>query len=330
MQSLIHPTLTPAPMQHRTPDQGFPKGWYRVADSGEVEAGKLATLTCLDEELIAYRTAEGRAQVSDAYCPHLGAHLASHDGTIEEGRLICPFHKWNFDGASGQCVHIPYSDLPPSPVGLKLYDTREIDGMVLIWYHPEGKPAEFEPFTSDIGDDPGAWTLFTTMSGVSTAPFRDMLENLFDTAHIVQLHRSASVPEVTGVERTPYGMRVNYLTDPETTDVAMTSMEMHFTGISLLAQRFTGEAFDTRFLHSYTPIDRERFFKHSYLYVRETGSEEMTQAIGKAFAERFVFESEQDYRVLNFKKHIEQPRLCAGDGPINQFRKYAREFYVTG
>jgi 3-ketosteroid 9alpha-monooxygenase subunit A len=33
-------------------------------------------------------------------------------------------------------------------------------------------------------------------------------------------------------------------------------------------------------------------------------------------------------KVLNFKKHLTKPNLCAGDGPIHKWRKYQDEFYV--
>src|SRR3546814_15360186 len=86
-------------------------------------------------DLIAYRNRDGTAQVADAYCPHLGAHLASHDGEICEGRITCPFHKWQFDSATGKVEHIPYTDVPvPPSVRLKMHPTRETDGRIRIWH----------------------------------------------------------------------------------------------------------------------------------------------------------------------------------------------------
>jgi len=38
---------------------------------------------------------------------------------------------------------------------------------------------------------------------------------------------------------------------------------------------------------------------------------------------------EQDLKVLDYKRHLVRPRLCAGDGPIHQYRKYAAEFFVS-
>ncbi|MGH8808821.1 MAG: Rieske 2Fe-2S domain-containing protein, partial [Noviherbaspirillum sp.] len=91
-------------MKFRVPEIAFPKGWYCVADAHEISADKLKPVSYLNQQLIVYRAQSGEAQVADAYCPHLGAHLASHDGCIEDGAIVCPFHKWKWDGAQGHCV----------------------------------------------------------------------------------------------------------------------------------------------------------------------------------------------------------------------------------
>ena len=40
------------------------------------------------------------------------------------------------------------------------------------------------------------------------------------------------------------------------------------------------------------------------------------------------YEVEQDFKVLDFKKHLPKPKLCAGDGPIGKFREYAESYYA--
>lgn len=321
-------SLEPIPMKYRAPAEGFPKGWYCIAEAEDIKADALTPVSYLGEQFIVYRDKNGAIQAADAYCPHMGAHLASHDGCIQDGVVICPFHKWNFDGSSGDCVRIPYSDLPPARVGLKLYPTREVDGMVLIWFHPEGTEPEFEPYISPL--HAGAkWVLYDTKEWVTTCPFRDILENLFDTAHIVQLHNAQEMPAVNSVQRTGYGLCIDYATDPANSEVGLKQFQCNFSGITLLCQYWEGQHFETLFIHSFTPVDEERFVQKTRFYIKDSGSQALIESVGKAFTERFVFEVEQDLRVLDFKKHLPQPRLCAGDGPIHQFRKYAKEFYVA-
>ncbi len=56
-----------------------------------------------------FRGQDGKAYVVDAYCPHLGANLAV-GGRVVGGCIECPFHGWQFRGADGKCVKIPYAD----------------------------------------------------------------------------------------------------------------------------------------------------------------------------------------------------------------------------
>lgn len=323
--------LAPIAMRFRDSDPRFPKGWYCVAESADLSIDTLAPVSWLDQQLVVYRTAAGAPQVADAYCPHLGAHLASHDGAIKDGVLICPFHKWHWDGDTGKCTHIPYaSQLPPGGVRLSLHPTREVDGMVLMWYHPEGFAVEFEPYsTSADGMDLRDWVLYDARSWTSTCPFRDILENVFDSAHIVQLHHATKMPVMNAMEARPHGLFVDYQLDPEAEDTPIRRLALNFTGVSGLTQLYEGEGWSALFLITLTPVDHEHFVQKARLYLKDMGSSELHERFGKPFVERFVYEVEQDFKVLNYKRHLPTPRLCRGDGPIYQFREYASQYYCA-
>jgi nitrite reductase (NADH) small subunit len=47
----------------------------------------------------------GTFAVLDNVCPHKGGPLA--EGSIENGKLVCPWHGWEFRLSDGQCVHRP-------------------------------------------------------------------------------------------------------------------------------------------------------------------------------------------------------------------------------
>ncbi len=61
------------------------------------------------QQVAVFRGQDGKAYVVDAYCPHLGANLAV-GGRVVGGCIECPFHGWQFRGADGKCVKIPYAD----------------------------------------------------------------------------------------------------------------------------------------------------------------------------------------------------------------------------
>ena len=321
--------LQPIPMKYRCHDLGFPKGWYAVADSAEVTGTAMLPVNYLDQQLIVYRDANGTAQVADAYCPHMGAHLASHDGCITDGKIVCPFHKWSFDATSGQCVNIPYTKImvPPS-VKLTIHPTCEVDDIVMMWYHPKDEAPDYEPFSRSQLNTEASWVLHSTKDLVSTCPFQDLFENLFDTAHVQQLHGGVGLPNIVSIERTPHGLRVKFGPPTAPEQFSITHMENNFSGVTMNTLFIEGQGFAFMATATATPIDKECFRNVARLYVRDMGSREMNDALGGAFAQRTYEEIDQDMNVLNFKKHLAKPNLCAGDGPISKWRKYQDEFYA--
>jgi phenylpropionate dioxygenase-like ring-hydroxylating dioxygenase large terminal subunit len=59
------------------------EGWYWAMRSSELKKGVAAPLNFLGRELVVYRGENGRVVALDAYCPHMGAHLADLPKTSE-------------------------------------------------------------------------------------------------------------------------------------------------------------------------------------------------------------------------------------------------------
>jgi 3-ketosteroid 9alpha-monooxygenase subunit A len=303
-----------------------------VAEAADVKAGKMLSVTYLDQQLIVYRDADGKAQVADAYCPHMGAHLASHDGCIKNGQLVCPFHKWAFDGTTGQCTHIPYTQtMVPRSVKLTIHPTREVDGMVVMWYHPEGAAPDYEPFSRDVLSPGARWDLHSVKIVDSTCPFRDLFENLFDTGHVQQLHGSNSLMQIASVERVAHGLRLKFAPYDRPEKFPVTRMETNFSGVTAGYVYIEGKGFGVIIQSSATPVNAERFYNVNRIFIRNDGklrSKLTNILVGGAFARRVYSEIQQDMNVLNYKKHLARPALCAGDGPITKWRQYQQEFYT--
>lgn len=58
-----------------------------------------------------------RVRAFDGICPHRGAALVQ--GTIESGRLICPWHGWEFQVSDGACLTNPHACLKEYAVRLE-------------------------------------------------------------------------------------------------------------------------------------------------------------------------------------------------------------------
>jgi nitrite reductase/ring-hydroxylating ferredoxin subunit len=105
--SQVLATGMPGRAQSRFPFSEYPKGWFQVAYSREVDNGEIFPLHYFGTRLICYRGESGSVQVLDAHCPHLGADIGV-GGTVSRDCVVCPFHGWKFD-ADGRNVDIPYA-----------------------------------------------------------------------------------------------------------------------------------------------------------------------------------------------------------------------------
>ncbi|CAN7940496.1 unnamed protein product, partial [Ixodes hexagonus] len=163
----------------------FPNGWIPVLESDALGIEAVKRLDVLGLELVAFRTKDGVAHVTDAHCPHLGAHLGVL-GRVIGNCIECPFHGWRFDG-DGVCVHVPYDAKVPEFARLKKWETDEVMGIVFVWYHAEGEKPSWR-----IEDVPeicnGGWRLFKRYEEAVTGHIRDLAENGSDLVHFRYFH----------------------------------------------------------------------------------------------------------------------------------------------
>jgi len=122
----------------------FVEGWYWVMPSQNLRRGEVKAVTILGRNLVVYRGQDQRVVICDAYCPHMGAHLA--EGRIEGNEIRCLFHDWKFDNR-GICTDIPCLN-EPLPIKLKTWPTEEEYGMIWIWTGET--PQQPIPFIPDL------------------------------------------------------------------------------------------------------------------------------------------------------------------------------------
>ena len=72
--------------------------WITV-DAPELAVGRVTTVVAAGRALCVTRTDTGWG-VLDNRCPHQGGPLG--DGQLENGCVICPWHAYEYDPASGQ------------------------------------------------------------------------------------------------------------------------------------------------------------------------------------------------------------------------------------
>ncbi|WP_433825286.1 Rieske 2Fe-2S domain-containing protein [Actinoplanes sp. CA-015351] len=86
--------------------------WLPVAEASQVGTRPLA-VTAAGIPLVIFRpTPDAEPVVFADRCPHRLMPLSA--GTIDDGRLRCAYHGWEFDGA-GACVTVPSQESGPPP-----------------------------------------------------------------------------------------------------------------------------------------------------------------------------------------------------------------------
>jgi nitrite reductase/ring-hydroxylating ferredoxin subunit len=74
--------------------------WHRVAGADEVPEGAVRPVRA-GNHVIALCRVGGRLGALAGTCPHAGGPLG--EGTIENGRLVCPWHGREYDPVTGAC-----------------------------------------------------------------------------------------------------------------------------------------------------------------------------------------------------------------------------------
>ena len=95
--------------------------WYVAALDDEVSDKPLAR-TLLNDAVVLFRDAQGRAAALEDRCRHRGAPLSL--GEVTARGLQCGYHGMAFDG-QGVCTHIPGQERIPPQARVRAYPVAE-------------------------------------------------------------------------------------------------------------------------------------------------------------------------------------------------------------
>jgi nitrite reductase/ring-hydroxylating ferredoxin subunit len=301
----------------------IPNGWFAVARSAELAPGNVEAAHYFGRDLALFRTQAGEARVVDAYCAHLGAHLAV-GGSVEGDCIACPFHGWKYDGATGKCVEIPYaeSERIPARAAVRTYPVVERNGLVFAWYHAhDGDPFFEVPDVPEFGD-PRWLAPYLIEFRISTS-CQEMAENNHDHAHFKFVHGSDAIPTASeSIEGTYKRVEGGGLI-----------RETFGLGLGVLHMSST-----MAFLSTVSPIDEDNVHVR-WIFTApvgegrqvdivdgrrvDTGAANAAEALAKSFAEGVT----QDIPIWENKIYRERPVLTKGESGIAVHRKWAEQFY---
>ena len=299
-------------MSERYPFSPFPSGWYHVASLDELPPRKVLPLRALGRDLVLFRTKGGEAALLDAHCPHQGAHLG-HGGRVIDETLRCPFHGWRF-GADGRCALAAGADAIPRGAEVARYPLLERGGGLVAGF--AGERGELPPQPDELEDGvvvlERAWDV--------RAHVHEAVENLVDAAHFAALHHTPSRPRTTFEPRGDEARIESRLAMASLEGDVATTLDARGVGLGWWVLRFGGIA-DVTVLTTATPIDAERLSFRLRFVAR--GDPEAAAS----FARSVCVQVDQDKLVWEHKVYREAPLLTAADGPIAEYRAWARRFY---
>ena len=286
----------------------LPNGWFIVAMADEIAPGEVQALHAFGRDLVLFRTESGEPRLVDAYCPHLGAHLAV-GGRVEGSCLRCPFHGWSFDGASGACTEIPYGggERIPAKARVRAYPVIEQGGAVWAWHHvDEGEPFFELPAVPEMDDE--GWTPPLLREFDISTSCQEMAENNHDFAHFQYVHGTESIPD--GVE----------VIDGTYKSVKSPGLERETFGLGLGVVRVPGAL---TFVSSVTPIDEDNVHVR-WLFTVPVAS---GAATAEFFAEQFTSGVTQDIPIWENKIYRPLPVLTKSEAGIIAHRNWSKQFY---
>jgi nitrite reductase (NADH) small subunit len=89
----------------------------KIGQTSELPApGEVREFNCGDRAFC-ITNVNGEYTALDNVCPHRGGPLGQ--GVIEGGRLVCPWHGWQFDPKSGAVDHAPDQKIPTYPIKIE-------------------------------------------------------------------------------------------------------------------------------------------------------------------------------------------------------------------
>lgn len=312
----------------RIPLDQNPNGWYRVIYSDELAIGDVKRLHFFGRELVCYRGEDGKARVVDAYCRHLGAHLGE-GGQVEGDLLVCPFHGWKWDGDSGACVEVPYSERINRRAVIDHWETRELNGYVIMWYHANGDSPTYE--IPDIPETSNSeFKIYKRMYFELDTHIQEIYENVVDVAHFEYLHKmdviNASWEPLDGDNGPLVRLHVALKRENEEQSTADgdTTIESYMYGPGLQVTRLSGRMEGVS-VNSITPYKDEKVLVSHAYYIKK--GDETSERDIENFWDYYVDDHKLDFRIWNNKVYLEKPVLVDNDGDIMHFRRWFSQFY---
>lgn len=319
----------------------IPNQWYVVLSSSQVRGAPIG-VTRMGEKLVFWRDAEGGVACLRDRCAHRGVQL-SKGKVLENGRLQCPFHGFEYDaGGAVQVIPANGRNAPvPERFRVHSYPTYEAHGFIWIWWG-ETPPADLGTprFFDDLADG------FSYGQAIDPwrAHYSRVIENQLDVVHLPFVHHNTigrgnrtvvDGPVVRWVDDQQLVFyvynRVDDGTRPRRPEEIEVDPERDFHLAFIfpnLWQNYIAD--DVRVAAAFVPVDDGHTLLYLRFYQRFLRVPVLREVVNRLAMPFNVKVAHQDRRVV--ETHQPQPvslqmgeNLIQGDRPIVAYRKRRAE-----
>ncbi len=316
----------------------IPNQWYAVLSSSDIHRNKITAVRRFGKDLVFFRDSDGRLSCVTSLCAHRGASLAK--GCVKDGHIQCPFHGIEYD-LDGKCVHIPSEGKNSaknfSRFNLKHYPTREIGGIVFVWYGDSdavGEPACFDLITDSRYS-------YDEIKDHWKVDYSRVIENQLDVSHLAFVHRTtigrgnktlANGPKVVWLDdktlRTSANNAVDEGQSPKSAEESIIkSTNLTFLFPNMWLNHITDKI---QVLAYFVPVDDENSIIALRFYNKITGIRAIDKVIAWLGSRANHIVELQDKRIVQTQLPKKSTlrmgeNLVAADLPIIQYRKKSEE-----
>ncbi|WKD49075.1 Rieske 2Fe-2S domain-containing protein [Microbulbifer spongiae] len=172
----------------------FPRGWFMIAEASELDDGPKG-VRFFGKDFALYRGESGRLVLLDAYCLHMGTHLAKSNSAsivtnheqLEGDSIRCPYHGWRYN-PEGQVDDIPYFDGPCPKARIKSYPVVETLGAIMMWHDPAGGEPDYQaPDLKAWHDSQWINGCYDHLGDIAIHP-QEIIDNMADAHHLGPTH----------------------------------------------------------------------------------------------------------------------------------------------
>lgn len=321
----------------------YPDGWYVVANSDELQPKKVLTVKFMGEEVVLFRTEQGKLNTIEAHCPHLGGHFG-HGGKVDGESIRCPFHGFCFDD-SGKCISTPYGFRAP-PAKARTWHSDEKNGFIFLYHSQEDSEPDWQIPEIDFTD----WNPLQKAKFKIKSHPQETSENSVDLGHFTEVHGYSSVEVLREATTSGSYLNATYAFSRPGTEFMMPNkmirseftVHVHGLGFSYVEVSIKQLGLNFKTFVMPTPIDED--YIHLNLALSLKSIEKLSKVhpalallpkqlahmiISKFSFKAYLHDVQQDFKIWENKAYIAPPALARGDGPVGVYRKWTKQFYPS-